>query len=160
MAEPPLRHLSGGALRERILRRIERGAPDAEDGDLLFVRFQGTSMRPGLRAGDVLVAAPLEGSGPRKGEIVLRARDEQVVEAHRVVDVLGDRLVTRGDSRPFRDRPWPVGRCRGRVVAVWRGNGLCEPPGRPSGVVRGRILAGMAVRALGRRLRGLGDVFA
>jgi signal peptidase I len=151
-----MKQVMHGALRERILRRIGRTAPDAGDGGILFVRFQGTSMLPGLREGDVLAAAPLEGSMPRKGEIVLRARDEQVLEAHRVVAVRGDRLVTRGDSRPFRDRPWFAARCRGRVVAVWRGNGLYEPPGRPSAWVRGRTLAGMGVRALWRRLFGGG----
>ena len=148
-----MKQVMDGALRERILRRIGRTVPDAGDGDLLFVRFQGTSMLPGLREGDVLAAAPLTGSMPRKGEIVLRARDEQVVEAHRVVGVAGDRVVTRGDSRPFRDRPWSVGRCRGRLVAVWRGNGLYQPPGRPSAWVRGRTLAKMVVRAVWRRVR-------
>ena len=86
-------------------------------------------------------------------EVWIEGGMKQVMEAHRVVEVRGERLVTRGDSRPFRDRPWPMEWCRGRVVAVWRGNGLYEPPGRPSAWVRGRILAEMAGRAVWRRVK-------
>jgi len=50
-------------------------------------------------------------------EVWIEGGMKQVMEAHRVVEVRGERLVTRGDSRPFRDRSWLMEWCRGRVVA-------------------------------------------
>lgn len=156
MAEATAGPLADRALRDRILKAASGGPghrqpPGGAGSDLVFIRFQGTSMQPGLVQGDVLVAAPLNGGLPGRGEIVLRARDEHVYEAHRVLECAGGRVVTRGDSRPFQDRPWPVERCRGRVVAVWRGNGLLEPPARPAAGVRLWTLAGVMARAAVRR---------
>lgn len=170
MVEATSRPLADRALRERILKAIsgdpgQGGQSPGETGsDLVFIRFQGTSMQPGLREGDVLVAVPLNGSPPGRGEIVLRPRDEHVYEAHRVLECAGGRVVTRGDSRPFRDGAWPVAQCRGRVVAVWRGNALLQPPARPSAWVRlsaltrligGTLIGGTLVRNVSFLRRGV-----
>ena len=149
--------LPEGDLRQRILRAISQRpdrvlpGPDEPSG-LLFVRFEGTSMQPGLKEGDVLVAAPIRDRMPEVGEIVLRPRSGQVFEAHRVVRVQKDpmRVVTRGDSRPFQDRPWDPRDCGGMVVAVLRENKLLQPHARPSAWMRLacliRLIGGTLVR--------------
>jgi len=151
--------LPEGDLRQRILRAISQRpdrvlpGPDEPSG-LLFVRFEGTSMLPGLREGDVLVVSPLGERLPRVGEIVLRPRTGQVFEAHRVIRVQQDpmRVITRGDSRPFQDRPWDPRACGGAVVALMRGNALLQPPARPSAWMRlfalTRLIGGTLVRKI------------
>ncbi len=147
-----------GDLRRQILKAVARHRDKSEytsleTPGLFFVRFQGTSMQPGLREGDILVAAPIGDARPCKGHIVLRPRGGGVFEAHRVIRWMETppAVITRGDSRPFRDRPWPPDHCGGVVVAVWRGNALMRPPERPSAEVRIRTLGAMLWRALFRR---------
>ena len=167
MAYAHTHSLPEGDLRQRILNAISQNADRDPPGPgntagttagkrsgLLFVRFEGTSMQPGLKHGDVLVVEPLSGQVPQVGDIVLRPRSGQVFEAHRVIRVQQDplRVVTRGDSRPFQDRPWDPRACGGAVVALMRGNALLQPPATPSAWMRlfalTRLIGGTLVRKI------------
>src|SRR5439155_25625482 len=67
------------------------------------VRFRasGGSMHPTIRAGDILILAPIDPTELRKGTVVLARQSGRLV-AHRIADVTkcdgGTRVLLRGDA--------------------------------------------------------------
>ena len=96
-------------------------------GGLRF-RARGTSMRPFIRDGDVVLVEPAVPSGLKRGEIVLCRRPWGSHTVHRLVRLQssaeGLSLITKGDNAAFCDLPIPVTEMMGRVVEIER-NGRC-----------------------------------
>lgn len=92
----------------------------ARGGHLPLVA-RGDSMRPALRSGDRLVLGPVDGAGVRPGEIVLWSHRGRVV-VHRVVELRGSELRTRGDAAAEDDGWVPRAAVLGRVVRSQRGS--------------------------------------
>jgi RimJ/RimL family protein N-acetyltransferase len=103
-----------------------RGAGGAE-----WLVLRGESMAPLLRDGDRLRVEPLSGRTPAPGEVVVARRGERLV-AHRLVEVIGGEVVTRGDACRESDPPLPAGELLGRVVAVERRGRAIALPEAPA----------------------------
>lgn len=105
-------------------------------------RFQavGQSMYPTILTGEMLHVEPLRGRRLKSGDIVLFRRNGGF-KAHRIIQVHGDRFITRGDASLDSDATVRRLQIMGRVVAK-----ECRRTGRLVS------LAGLAARA-GFRLR-------
>jgi hypothetical protein len=89
-------------------------------GNRVRFRVRGSSMRGALRSGDVVEATPVKIAQLNLGDIVLYEQHGRLV-AHRLVGVVdapskGRRLIVRGDSLSFCDRPVPAYAVLGRVT--------------------------------------------
>ena len=90
----------------------------------------GSSMAPCIRAYDVVSMVPTADRTLRRGDIVAFPRPDGRLVIHRVVDLDGDRILTRGDAAPGDDgwierqtvvgRVYRVGR-RGRLARLGLG---------------------------------------
>ena len=132
--------MPSGDLRDAVLKYMA-GAdlyshpPGSSDLEALrFIPFKGTSMLPGLKEKDILAVLPIQESPPKIGDIVLMKRSENELIAHRVLgfDRITGSMATRGDNQLFKDQPWNLAKCHGRVFAFWRNNVLMISPGPPS----------------------------
>ena len=92
------------------------------------VRFRasGGSMHPTIRAGDVLVLAPIDPTELRKGAVVLARQSGRLV-AHRIADITnsdaGPRVLLRGDALSACAPTVPADAILARVVAIERAGG-------------------------------------
>jgi signal peptidase len=113
-------------MHELTLSRDDFGALSAavlERGDSLRFRACGSSMRPFIRDGDVLlVRAGLE---IRPGDVVLCRVGEGRLLAHRAARIYRQScqrsILLQGDARLWADGLLPLDSVLGRVVAVERG---------------------------------------
>jgi len=124
------------------------------EGQWLRLHVSSHSMSPLLRPGDELEVTPVNPADLPPGGLVVRAVPGDGFIVHRLLDVRDGFVVTRGDSQPEADSPWPMSQLAGRVTAAWRA-------GRPIRLDAtwplyvGRILAGISrLRRFGRRLPG------
>ncbi len=99
---------------------IARICAAAERGCETWVRAEGASMGPTLRAGEPVLVAPLD-SPPRVGDVVVVALHGRAV-LHRVSEVRGDHIRTRGDACAESDPPLTLNDVLARAVAVRRGD--------------------------------------
>lgn len=107
-------------------RSVTLSAPDAARlirdalgaGGELWVSGSGGSMHPTIRHADPVLLAPLA-QRVRRGEVVLVPLGPKLM-LHRVVDVQGDIVVTRGDARQRNDAPVPRRDVFARALAVRR----------------------------------------
>jgi hypothetical protein len=92
------------------------------------VRLQvtGASMLPYVWPGDVVTIQRRDSAELRPGQIVLYRRDEKLV-AHRVKFILGDRLITQGDSVPHCDSPVSASEVIGQLVDILRNGRRISP---------------------------------
>jgi hypothetical protein len=105
-------------------RSVTLSAPDAARlirdalgaGGELWVSGSGGSMHPTIRHADPVLLAPLA-RRVRRGEVVLVPLGPRLM-LHRVVDVQGDIVLTRGDARQRNDAPIPRRDVFARAVAV------------------------------------------
>lgn len=90
----------------------------------IAIRMSGSTMRPAIADGDVIVIEPVEENHIKSGDVILyhTLRDTAVI--HRVVRVErssgGRSLITRGDAAFQNDIPVPPHRILGRVKLVER----------------------------------------
>ena len=120
------------------------------------VRFKarGSSIRPLVRDGDILLVNPLESSPPRIGEIVLcsHARDRVVV--HRVVRLRAREgemsCLVQGDQSFAPDGWIHRALIYGRVVAIERGDKRMDLR-RPLARLAGRLAALRTLLRLGKK---------
>jgi hypothetical protein len=107
-------HLSNLGQLELLRAVVERGRP-------LRIRARGFSMSPFIRDGDVLTIAPMNGGGPRLGEVVAFVRlDTGRLAIHRVVARVGAGWLLRGDNCPEPDGVVPRRAILGVLVRVER----------------------------------------
>jgi hypothetical protein len=107
-------------------RSVTLSAPDAARlirdalgaGGELWVSGSGGSMYPTIRDADPVLLAPLA-RRVRRGQVVLVPLGPRLM-LHRVVDVQGDIVLTRGDARQRNDAPVPRRDVFARAVAVRR----------------------------------------
>ena len=89
------------------------------------VRFRasGGSMHPAIRAGDMLILAPIDATELRKGDVVLARQSGRLV-AHRIADVMksdaGTRVLLRGDALSACAPTVSADAVLARVVAIER----------------------------------------
>ncbi len=82
-------------------------APVQLGGRVSYVNVRGISMEPTLRTGDLLVMRRAEQYAV--GQIVAFTSDmNSAVVVHRIVDVLDDRYLLKGDNNAFLDRFTPT----------------------------------------------------
>ncbi len=89
-----------------------------------YITCRGWSMSPALRDGDGLALVPCRGpDGLKPGDIIVYPHpDESADVAHRVVRILPDGVITRGDANDRDDpRTVPWAAIKGKVVAVKTG---------------------------------------
>ena len=72
------------------------------------------SMEPALSVGDLLIV--LEQEQYQTGDIVVY-QSGSVPVVHRIVDISGETVVTRGDANNASDEPFPLAAVKGKVVA-------------------------------------------
>lgn len=98
----------------RLIQWAELGLQEAGH---LWLRVQGASMLPFLRAGDRLELRPLDARPPRPGDLLVFIQDGQLV-VHRLLRREGDRCLTAGDALDQPD-PWlSSADILGRAVAL------------------------------------------
>ncbi len=83
------------------------------------LKVTGASMLPYVWPGDVVTIERRDAADLRPGQIVLYRREERLV-AHRVKFILGDRLITQGDSVPHCDSPVSASEVIGQLVDIHR----------------------------------------
>lgn len=110
------------------------------EGQSLRLRVVSGSMRPLLRPGDELAVAPVTLADLRPGNLVVRAAPDGSFVIHRLLALKDGMLLTRGDSLPGADPPWPADQLAGRVIAAWRAGRPIQMQARWIWV--GRLLAG------------------
>jgi signal peptidase I len=93
------------------------------------LRVTGTSMLPSVWPGDILIINRCRVAELGLGEIVLCYRNEELV-AHRLTGKLGNRIVTRGDSLDYYDRPFEENEILGRVLSILRNGRYVDPAPR------------------------------
>jgi len=111
-------------------RSVQLSAPDAAQlirdavsaGGELWVSGSGSSMHPTVRHADPVLVAPLR-SPVRRGQIILVPFASRLM-LHRVVEVQGDIVITRGDAQQRNDAP--IGRTEviAQALAVRNGDSL------------------------------------
>lgn len=77
----------------------------------------GCSMWPTIKPGDLVIAVKTGPGGFHPGDIVIYRRGDVFV-SHRVIRIIGDVVITKGDNNPVADDPVPVESVRYRVAAV------------------------------------------
>jgi hypothetical protein len=105
-------------------RTVQLSAPDAARlirdavaaGGEMWVRGSGGSMHPTIRHADPVLLAPLS-RHVRRGEVVLVPLGPRLM-LHRVVDIQGDIVLTRGDARQRNDAPVARREVVARALAV------------------------------------------
>ena len=116
---------SAGETADRLPPTADRRLPTELIADLLTrghsVRFQarGDSMHPIIRDEDYLHIVPHDGSPITRGDVVLTL-SERGLTVHRVVDIDGDVIITRGDNAAAPDPSLHSSRILGRVSYVER----------------------------------------
>lgn len=96
------------------------------------LKISGSTMRPMLDDGDIVVIEPIDPATVRAQDIVLIATSSGTALIHRVVaiqDIEGAlHALTRGDGSCQHDTPVPLNKVLGRVVAMQRkGKGKMIP---------------------------------
>ena len=118
----------------------------------------GGSMRPTIRGGETLIAAPAAPGAIARGEIILFRRGTRLV-AHRVVRIGAGadgapRFLTRGDAASGPDLPVRAEDVLGRIVAVERKGARVDLTAH--GAWRGRLARWRAfARRAGRCVRAV-----
>ena len=87
-------------------------------------RFKATglSMFPLIRDGDVVTVSPLNGNPLRLGDVVAFTPSElQKLVVHRVIKIMGDSFLIKGDNIYAADGLFPKANILGRVTRVERG---------------------------------------
>ena len=103
---------------------VQLSAPDAARlirdavaaGGEMWIAGSGGSMHPTIRHADPVLVAPV-GRDVRRGQVVLVPLGPRLM-LHRVVDVQGDVVFTRGDARQRNDAPIARREVVARAVAV------------------------------------------
>ncbi len=83
------------------------------------LKVAGASMLPAIWPGDVITVRHCELAALKPGQIALFRRDGKLT-AHRVQQLSGGRLITRGDSVPTFDPPVEANEIVGQVIAISR----------------------------------------
>src|SRR6266404_4332472 len=104
----------------------------------LRLRVNGFSMLPSMWPGDVVCVSGVDRDAYGPGDVVLYSRNG-LLFVHRVVEMSGGAVVTRGDSMLDADTPVAVSDVLGRVEAIERGGSRVAMAERVSG---GRRAAG------------------
>ena len=82
-------------------------APTQLGGSVSYVNIRGVSMQPTLSTGDLMVLRSRDAYAV--GEIVAFVSDMNgAIVVHRIVDVVGDRYLLKGDNNAFLDRYTPT----------------------------------------------------
>lgn len=98
------------------------------------------SMEPTLSVGDLLIVVRTEDY--REQDIVVYQRGSMAV-VHRIVELEGDSVITKGDANNTPDAPLPLGALKGRVIRVIPGVGrLLWAVRSPAGIL---VVLGLAV---------------
>jgi phage repressor protein C with HTH and peptisase S24 domain len=90
-------------------------------GHSVRFRARGDSMHPIIRSDDQLLVEPV--TTIARGDVVLALADRGLT-AHRVIEIRGDAVVTRGDNAPDDDGAIARGRILGRVTHAERNGRL------------------------------------
>ena len=98
-------------------------------GQLISFTARGASMRPWICDGDEVSLAPLRGSKPRLGEVLLYERGGVLI-LHRLLWRRGAQLWLKGDALPALDEAIPQRAALARLVALRRGGSWCAIPRR------------------------------
>lgn len=91
-----------------------------------MVAFSGCSMKPTLIDGDLVEVVPYKQNTAKIGDIIyyqLPAANKKNATVHRVVRIIPEGVITRGDHNALDDAdPIPSEFILGQVTAVWRGS--------------------------------------
>ena len=112
----------------------------------LRLRVSGFSMLPSIWPGDIAYVSRVVAYRP--GDVVLFSRKGRLF-VHRVVEMLGGAVVTRGDSILDRDPPVALNDVLGRMESIKRRGSRVAVAERVSGGAEGRRSGAGAVGAAG-----------
>ena len=115
----------------------------------LRLRVNGFSMLPSIWPGDIACVSRVDQDAYRPGDDVLFSRNGRLF-VHRVVEMSGGAVVTRGDSMLDADPPVALSDVLGRVESIERGGSRVAMAERVSG---GRRAAGAVLGQSGRLVR-------
>ena len=93
----------------------------AEVSGLLRLTVTSDSMRPLLRAGDVVVVQPIEPRALQPGDVVVAQRNGEWI-THRLVAIDERGWHTHGDNTRYADEAAGADEIVGRVIAIERGD--------------------------------------
>ena len=122
----------------------------------------GASMLPAIWPGDLITVRRRDLPELKPGQIVLYNRDGKLT-AHRIQQLFGDHLITRGDSVPCFDPPVQADEIVGQVVSISRDGRDFRPEQRlwqriASWILRSSDLLMRITLYLSRRLRSTWDL--
>ena len=103
-----------------LMTEVVRGTGSAK------VRVTGLSMLPSILPGDVLSVRRRTENEFTPGQIVVFGRDGRLT-AHRIIQISGEYLITRGDCVPGCDLPVRLGDVVGRVEEITRDGRPVDP---------------------------------
>lgn len=130
-------HASRPPEAETLSRIRLRGLLDQLFGEGLAVelRVTGQSMSPFIRGGDLATLVPLKGRAARRGDVVAFRSGGQWLVIHRVVEIQGEKVRTRGDGLRRGDEAIQATDVMALVTAVKRGGRRHRLGFRREGVV-------------------------
>jgi signal peptidase I len=76
-------------------------------------------MVPFIRNGDTITLAPISGN-LRVGDVVAALKENEGLVVHRIIRILPDRVMLRGDNHVIPDPPLPISGIIGRVIMIER----------------------------------------
>ena len=127
-------------------------APAHLGGSLSYVTIKGTSMNPGIHAGDVVVLKP---SAPYNvGDVIAyRSNMNGAPILHRVIDITGDRFLMQGDNNNFVDdyRPTEADVIGQKILLIPKGSSIVAVATRPWFITAVGVLTLLFVVVLGIR---------
>lgn len=90
----------------------------------IAIRMSGSSMRPSIEDGDIVLIEPLADELVKTGDVILYHSQRDTAVIHRVIRIeksASERaVITRGDAAAQNDSPVPYHRVLGRVQRVER----------------------------------------
>ena len=91
------------------LKKLKRAAADLFESELqsgleVAMRIDGDSMLPVLAPGQTIFVRPFSASNPTPGDIICRKQASEIV-THRLVEVVQQAYLAKGDNRPWWDPP-------------------------------------------------------
>jgi len=115
----------------------------------LRLRVNGFSMLPSIWPGDIACVSRVDQDAYRPGDVVLYSRKGRLF-VHRLVEIAGGAVVTRGDGLPDADPSVAQGDVLGRVESIERGGSRVAVARKRSS---GRMVAGAVLGQSGRLAR-------
>lgn len=113
------------------------------------------SMEPELSVNDLIIVRE---TGDYEQNDVIVFEDKSIMVVHRIIDINGDEIVTKGDANNVADEPITMNRIRGEVIAAIPGAGtIVEAIRSPIGILLILVISVILIELSYRKERNRGQ---